>query len=400
MNKNAKKILFAGILLVFIFLGKASSTFAEDCDNIPSTQDRIQEKINCLASKVSALSSQASTLKNQVAQFDAQIKLTTLKITDTEEKISSLGGRIDQLEVSLNNLSAAFSSRAVETYKLSKFENNFSFILSAADVNDAVNRFHYLEKIQGEDRNLLTRLQEAQTNYKGEKTDQEKLQAELQKQKVNLSAQKVAKNNLLSATKNDEAKYQVLLSQAKAQLAAFKSFVTSKGGASILSNQTKCDSWGCYYNQRDSQWGNMGMGSSGVSMADAGCLVTSVAMVATHYGKNIKPSDIAGNEAPFVPGTAYMYQSWSSLGITVTRSPSSPSESTIDSEINAGRPVIVGLYGSYSYPQHFIVIKGKDGSGYIMDDPFLKDGGEGVKHLSDGGYTFSNIVRVDKITIN
>lgn len=400
MKKNGKKIFLSILLTLIFFLGASKILLAEDCDNIPSTQDRIQDKINCLSSKVTQLSSQASTLKNQIAQFDAQIKLTTLKISDAEEKISLLGGRIDQLEVSLDKLSEAFSSRAVETYKLSKFENNFAFILSATDVNDAVSRFHYLAKIQEEDRSLLQKLAEAKTTYKGEKADQEKLQTELEKQKTNLNSQKIAKNNLLSATKNDEAKYQTLLSQAKAQLAAFRSFVTSKGGASILTNQTKCDSWGCYYNQRDSGWGNMGMGSSGVSMADAGCLVTSVAMVATHYGKNIKPADIAANSEPFVPGTAYMYQSWSSLGMTVTRSTVSPSESVIDAEINSGRPVIVGLYGSYSYPQHFIVIKGKDSGGYIMNDPFLKDGGDGVKHLSDGGYSFGNIVRVDKITIN
>ncbi len=392
-----KFLLFGILLLVFIFLGKVSFAKAEDCDNIPSTQDKIQDKINCLSSKVSQLSSQASTLKNQITQFNTQIKLTTLKITDTEDKINMLGGRIDQLEVSLDSLTVAFSSRAVETYKLSKFENNFAFILTATDISDAVSRFHYLQKIQEEDRSLLIRLEETQTLYKNQKQSQEDLQKELQKQQSNLNAQKISKNNLLSATQNDEAKYQVLLSQAKAQLAAFKNFVTSHGGSSILSNQTKCDSWGCYYNQRDSEWGNMGIGTSGVSMADAGCLVSSVAMVATHYGKNIKPSDIAGNSSPFVPGTAYMYQSWSSLGVNVTRTNNSVSESTIDNEINAGRPVIVGLYGSYSYPQHFIVIKGKDSGGYIMNDPFLENGGN--RHLTDK-YSFSNIVRIDKITIN
>ncbi|HKC05210.1 MAG TPA: C39 family peptidase [Patescibacteria group bacterium] len=399
MNRNEKKFFLFSIFLA-IFLGRASFILADDCDNIPSDKDNITKKIECLTTKVSELSSQAKTLKNQVAQFDAQIKLTTLKIADTESKIQLLGGRIDQLEVSLNDLSAAFASRAVETYKLSKFENGFFFILSATDVNDAVSRFHYLQKIQEEDRSLLGRLQETQTTYQGQKTDQETLQSQLKTQQANLTAQKTAKNNLLKATQNDESKYQAFLSQARAQLAAFRSFVTSKGGASILSNQTRSSSWGYYYNQRDSEWGNMGIGSSGVSMADAGCLVTSVAMVATHYGKNIKPSGIAGSTDPFVPSTAYMYQSWSSLGISVTRTPVSASESAIDGEINAGRPVIVGLYGSFSYPQHFIVIKGKDGGGYIMLDPFLKDGGDGVKHLSDGGYNFNNIVRVDKIKVN
>ena len=386
-------LIFVSFLFLIFFAG---SVFAQSCGSESECSDLIKQ----YSDQISTLQGQSRTLKNQIAQFDAQIKLTTLKISQTQDKIVLLGGRIDQLEVSLDSLTKAFSGRAVETYKLSRFENNIFFVFSAVDVTDAAARFHYLQKIQEEDRSLLIKLQEAQTLYIGEKASQEDLQKELENQKASLNAQKVAKNNLLKATQNNESKYQSLLAQAQSQLNAFKNFVNRQGGASILSGQTKCNDWGCYYNQRDSQWGNIGIGGSGISMADAGCLVTSVAMIAKHYGKNINPADIASNGSPFVPGTAYMYDSWSGTGISVSRYKNSPSESIIDGEINAGRPVIVGLYGSYSYPQHFIVIKGKDGGGYIMYDPFLKDGGDGVKHLSDGGYSFGNIVRVDKVTIN
>jgi peptidoglycan hydrolase CwlO-like protein len=395
--KNGKKTLLFSVILV-IFLGVLPIAKAETCTSSQQCADLIKKYTD----QISSLQGQAKTLKNQIAQFDAQIQLTTLKISQTEEQIRLLGGRIDQLGISLASLTEAFSSRAVETYKLSRFENNFVFILSASDINSAFARLHYLEKIQEEDRNLLQKLKEAQVTYQGQKTEQETLQNQLRAQKANLNNQKMAKNNLLKTTQNDEAKYQSLLSQAQAQLNAFRSFVSSKGGASILSNQTVCDSWGCYYNQRDSSWGNSGIGLSSVSMADAGCLVTSVAMIAKHYGKNITPLDIASHADPFYSNTAYMnYPSWSISGMVgVTRSSSSPSEALVDEEVNAGRPVIVGLYGTYSYPQHFIVIKGKDGGGYVIYDPFMSDGGQGVKHLSDGGYSFSDIRRVDKVSIN
>jgi flagellar biosynthesis GTPase FlhF len=295
-----------------------------------------------------------------------------------------LGGRIDQLEVSLNDLTTAFSSRALETYKLSRFENNFAFILSASDVSDAVSRFHYLQKIQEEDRSLLEKLQEAQTNYKDEKQSQEELQKELEKEKANLNAQKAAKNNLLAATQNDEAKYQSLLSQAKAQLSAFRSFVTRQGGASILSNQTKCDGWGCYYNQRDSQWGNIALGGSPYSVAEYGCLVTSVAMVASHYGKNIKPNDIAVAANAFVPGTGYLYRDRTITANGTNFSVSWASKDELDSRL-ANSPVIAGLYGG---PDHFIVILRKEGDNYIMHDPFLENGSN--KNLTDK-YSASDI---------
>ena len=214
-------------LLTFLVIGGASFVLADDCDNIPSDQANIGNKIACLAGKVSQLSSQAGTLKNQIAQFDYQIRLTSLKIQDTQDKIALLGGRIDQLEVSLNDLTNAFSGRAVETYKMSRIESSLAFLLSATDIDSAVSRFHYLQKIQEADRSLLGKLQEAQTTYQGQKVDQETLQLELKKQQANLNSQKAAKNSLLAATKNDESKYQSLLSQALAEKAAIEKALIS-----------------------------------------------------------------------------------------------------------------------------------------------------------------------------
>ncbi|MCX6705057.1 MAG: C39 family peptidase [Candidatus Woesebacteria bacterium] len=201
----------------------------------------------------------------------------------------------------------------------------------------------------------------------------------------------------MNATKNDESKYQSLLAQAKAQLSAFRSFVISQGGASILSNQTKCDSWGCYYNQRDSQWGNMSLGGSPYSVAEYGCLVSSVSMVASHYGKNVKPSDIAVAPNAFVPGTGYLYHSFSANVVNITIN--SASKSILDGELAAGRPVIAGLFGG---PDHFIVITRKDGDSYIMRDPFMENGAgnDGSGRPLTDKYSFSNITSLRLVSFN
>lgn len=382
------KIFLPFLLLSLFFLLFGKNISAQTCGSL----DECNALISQYQEQINKLQGQANTLKNQIAQFDAQIKLTSVKIAQTQEQINMLGGRIDQLGESLSSLTTAFNSRAVETYKLSKYEGGFFFILSANDLNDAFSRYHYLQKIQEEDRNLLARLQDAQTTYQGQKADQEALQKQLKTQQANLNAQKTAKNNLLTATKNDETKYQQLLSQAKAQLSAFQSFVNRQGGASILNNQTKCNDWGCYYNQRDSQWGNIGMGGSPYTMANYGCLVTSVSMVASHYGKNFKPGDVAVSADAFVPGTGYLYHSFSVNGITV--SISTASKSILDSELSAGRPVIAGLY---SGPDHFIVILRKDGDGYIMNDPFLENGSE--RKLTDK-YKVSDITSLRLVSFN
>ncbi|HJY98561.1 MAG TPA: hypothetical protein VJ227_02495 [Patescibacteria group bacterium] len=218
MIRNGKKALHLIFTLALFAAGLAIASFASAVED-PCVSKSGPDKVDCYDKLVTQYNQQAKTLANQIAQYDAQIKLTTYKIADTEAKIQLLGGRIDQLELSLNELTQAFSSRAVETYKVTKFENNFFFILSADDINEAVSRLHYLKKIQEEDRNLLNKLQEAQTTYEDQKADQETLQEELESQKALLDRQKKDKANLLAITKNNETTFAKLRDEAAAELA-------------------------------------------------------------------------------------------------------------------------------------------------------------------------------------
>ncbi len=220
MKNNAKKILLSIFIVTQLFFGVnlfRGTTFAIDD---PCSSKSGQDKVSCYDNQVNLLNSQAKTLANQIAQYDAQINLTQLKISDTEAKIQLLGGRIDQLEISLISLTQAFSARAIETYKLSRFENSFVYILTASDLSEAVSRFHYLQRVQREDTNLMEKLQTAQTVYKGQKTDQETLQSQLISQKAQLDQQKAAKASLLAVTQNNESIFAKLRDEAAAELAA------------------------------------------------------------------------------------------------------------------------------------------------------------------------------------
>jgi len=225
-----KRIVFLALLFLTLIVATlfTNKVFAQACQD----KSNLTERISCYENELGRLSAQSKTLSNQIAQFDAQIRLTTLKISQTEEKIALLGGRIDQLEGSLLALSQAFSSRAVETYKMVRVGDAFLILISAPDLTGAVSRFHYLQKIQEADRDLLSRLQAAQTTYQGEKTDQEDLQKELEKQKLNLARQKQEKAALLAVTKNDEKKYQQLLAAARAELAV----ILGQGKETFLRN--------------------------------------------------------------------------------------------------------------------------------------------------------------------
>jgi len=200
--------LFSGIFL--------NNVYAQDC------QGGLNERIECYEKNISSLQSSGKTLSSQIAQFDAQIKLTSLKIDQTQEQIDLLSGRIVQLESSLDGLTKAFNERVVETYKMARVEDSLFLMISAHNLNEVFDRFTYLKKIQSSDRDLIKRLTDVKTNYDLEKTDQQELQKKLETQQSQLNSQKKAKNALLTQTKNDEKKYQTLLSQALAEKAAIE----------------------------------------------------------------------------------------------------------------------------------------------------------------------------------
>lgn len=209
------------IFLLFLSPFFISSVSAQDCSG------GVEERINCYTNNITKLKDSGKTLFNQIAQFDAQIKLTQLKIAQTEEQISLLAGRIGQIEGSLDALTKAFNKRVVETYKMARTEDPFLLIFSSNNLSEAFSRFTYLKKIQESDRNLLSRLTKAQNTYEEEKLDQEELQNKLESQKKDLNVQKSSKNTLLTQTKNDEKKYQILLSQALAEKAAIEKALVS-----------------------------------------------------------------------------------------------------------------------------------------------------------------------------
>ncbi len=398
--------VFLGLFLALLF---AIPVHGIDCDGAPPSgigkEEEIKQYIDSCTVKISGLQKEQTSLKQAIATINSKINLAQGQINQTqtqilaiEKEIEILGGVLDKVNESSAVLTKIYLARVQETYRRLRVDST-QLLFSTANFGDYFSKLKYLNTIKSKDQLILTELEKSRKDYNSRRQSKlekqqeiEKLKKKMEEQKIALGQQQKEKQNLLSVTANDEKKYQKLLSDAKAQLAALKRFVASNGGASILKDQTRCTEWGCYYNQRDSQWGNMGLGGSSYSVAEYGCLVNSVSMMASHVGKNIKPSDIASNVSAFVPGTGYLLHSFNVNGINVTVE--SVSKDKLDDELKAGRSVIAGLYGG---PDHFIVIVKKDGDNYIMNDPFLENGSN--RPLTDK-YSVSNINSLRLVSFN
>jgi peptidoglycan hydrolase CwlO-like protein len=356
-----------------------------------------------LQNKVDELSKQETTLSSQIDLMDSQIKLTQARIEATKEEILSLGEDIDTaqkkiatIEASLSSLTKILVTRLVTGYEVGS-QGNFQLLLAANSISDFFTRENYLRIVERYDKRLIYDTMQAKNDYANQKQIFEEkkkkiiaLKSQLENYTDDLNNQKKAKQSLLTQTQGSEENYQKLLSQAKAQLAGFQGFAISQGGASILNNQTYCDSWGCYYNQRDSQWGPLSLNHTQYTIASDGCLITSMAMVFTHYGhKDVTPIAInanASNFASYYP--AYLLYTISANGATAERI-----GSYIDATLSGGNPVVVGIkYGNGD--THFVVLKSGSNGNYTMNDPFTPNGHD-ISFTSK--YTIGSIFEVDKV---
>lgn len=345
----------------------------------------LQSKIKDYQSKLSDLQSQSKTLSSQIKIMDNQIALTELRISATQQEIAQIEkdikaakNRIGTLETDITKSTKALMGRIDATYQVGRIEP-WQVFLTSNSISNFLTRLTYLKLVQANDKKTIYAAQQAKVDYSNEKNmfetkqqEAEALRKELEGYTEQINNDKASKQTLLRETQGSESNYQRLLSQAQAQLAGFSRFAQSQGGASLLSGQTQCDDWGCYYNQRDSQWGGSALNGTQYSLASDGCLVTSMAMVYTHYGsRGVTPATINSNSSNF----ASYYPAFLLKRISADGKTSERVGADIDGTLSSGNPVIVGIsYDGGGLADHFVVFISGSGGNYQMNDPFTPGG--------------------------
>ncbi len=231
-----KYILVLATLILLLFI--PTLTKGQDCNS----KEECEKLINEYQQKLTDLRNQKSTLSSQIQLMDTQIYLTGLqiqetenKIQETEQEIEKLGGRITNLNTSLDHLSKILLQKIVEGYKRREIPL-FDVFLDSNNASTLFNRLKYAKITEENDRQLAFQMQKAKLNFEEQKDlrEQKKIEldaltAELNQRKADLDTQKADKQRLLSQTQNDEQTYQNLLAQAQAEYAAIQGIVAGGG---------------------------------------------------------------------------------------------------------------------------------------------------------------------------
>ena len=397
--KARKAVLFISMALFLANFSFRVSVWAEDTapsgtitDDEYKEAERREEKFT---RKLIKTQEQSRTLSGEIEVFDEKIDITqskisnsTVKIAGTEEEIAELsqdigklGTRIERLKEAMDKQQGILEARMREKY-MSKESSPIMVVFGSETVGSLVQKAKYLEVMGLQDTKLLTEMEDTKNKFnqqkallEGKKEEGEQLKAQLQIEKGNLLGYKTSlegqqgeKEQLLEDTKGDEVRYQKIIKEAQEILDAYRAFSQGTGLGVIGPNGLGGGKGGWYYSQRDSRWANDNIGGSSYSLKDAGCLVSSVAMLHKYYGYSVDPGDIGDVNSYFSFGD--MRIPWPTPGGRGYRLLNWGHTSKIDDELEDGNPVIVGIRGiANSAGTHFVVLSDKDDGDYIMYDP-------------------------------
>jgi len=404
MNFGIKKIVLLLLISIVFLLGSLGRNFVYGDDistqdqpsTIPECQQQNLTKKQCVAyfeNNGIELNKQENTTANQIAVMTNQINLTEARIEATQEQITSLTLDIDtaskkiaSLQATLNNSVTVLINRIVATYEVGTIQP-FQILLTSNSASDFFTRLNYLRLAQAHDKKLIYDTQQAKVDYANQKSilENEKKQVEiLQKQLETYTAQlneeKAAQQQFLAEIKQKEVVNDSMLARARAELTALASYAQSVG-ISLIDHQDLSDGWGKYYNQRDRQWGDKLINNDTsncrggpCSLANVGCLVTSYAMVVSHFGGSLIPSDVADNSSNFRGNTADFNKPGPSANSHAVESRDNPSLQELRDALNSGAVVIAGLSsdgGPYPnhYSDHWVVLRSVDGDSFKINDP-------------------------------
>ncbi len=388
-------VVLALLGVSFFALGSApaEALTSSQVQQLQNQQKKLKEEAARKQQEAAQAAKDAAQFKSQAQSLTAQLADTQAELSQTEQTIGDVTKNIADKQAAMAEAQAALDTQnrnkdelLRNLYEEGGFDPTLAAITSNS-VSDLINRQQYFNSISeslelaiGEIKTKQAALKQEQDALKEQQDELTALKAKQESAKAQIAA---AKATTLAEQAQAVAEQQSASTEAKAlqaQVLAIEAKLsvltaTARWGTDIISTSSSA-SWA--YNQLNYQ---TTLGNSPFTIHDYGCLVTSIAMVSTFYGHRVTPPDIANHASWFDRnGNAFVSTIVSGLGLVVTDQ-GPVNWRTVDAELAQNHPVILSVYlpqvGALNADgsSHFVVVEGKSGDHYLMEDPL--GGGRG-----------------------
>lgn len=237
MPRTKNKIIVGGALLIgLIFLGSSGFLHAQTASelqsqiternntiaNLEAEIASYQKQLSVLAKDKDSLSNAIKTLNLEAQQLAANIKVTEAKISASNLKLKTLGSSIQDTSDTISELKDAIRKTLRE--EASTDQLSFTELLvSDRNIGELWNYAAQREAFSRQMQEKTHSLKDTRTVLEHDKSEVEKVKSDLLSLKSKLGDQRTLvqraqsdKNNLLKATKNQEASYQKLVADKEA----------------------------------------------------------------------------------------------------------------------------------------------------------------------------------------
>lgn len=248
-----------GLMLVFLFSVSPivqAATTSLSLDNAADQEIwQLNQQINDKKKAIDDLKRQAEIYRKAVAQKQAKVSTLTNQLTQINSTIARVSLEIDSLELQMDEVNLRLESTKLKISAKEKEiqdqkgrladliralddryqENAMVMMLATSDsLGDYMDNLQTLQNLQhdlynnlDQMNNLKIALVSDQNQLTDSKKDLDSLRENLDGKVDQLQSQKDVKSNLIVNTKGEEAKYQKLLAQAKAEADKIDSDITN-----------------------------------------------------------------------------------------------------------------------------------------------------------------------------
>lgn len=362
-------------------LEKKAQVYREIIDIKRKQSNNLSDQLSITDTNIQQVQTQIDASKQQINDFNTQIIRLSAQIKEKEAVIAR------QKKILASLMQAYWESTQLNPVRVYLLDGNFaSFLVNKDLISQTGDK---VKSLVDSVTDLRIGLEKQSAELDKKKTDIVTAHQELQDQNENLQSIKDQREDLLTQTKGEEARYAKMLArveQQKQQLLNVDQLFASGFSVSgmtvadfIKKNEPSSDflastSW--FYSQKDPRWADQNIGNSNSDMKNWGCAVTSVAMVAKFHGDNTTPGALAKKPIFSSDLINWEMNGWSGAKIELASYGSSHSNiswPTIDSQLKQKHPVIIYIGKSGGKGGHYVVIHTKDTkkNKYVVHDPYF-----------------------------
>jgi peptidoglycan hydrolase CwlO-like protein len=391
------------VSLLLLVLAPVRPAHADAIDDLENQIAANQARLAAIQAQSAAVGARIAGIQAEIAQLQSLIGVIDSELLTTNARLSAEQARLDsltaQLALATDQLASLESQLAVreaqfdsQTRMLDKVEQTdpWRMLLASGSFVDFMNRLSAIKEISDNTAKLAVEVRSSRDLVQGKRdeidaahTAQSALVDTIARQKAYLDQQYAleasARDQLYvlqaslgaqqAALAGQAAALQSEIADEQAQINSILAFAHGQGG-DIVAPEFLSDAWGAYYNQRDARWGDDYVGPSPYLVWEIGCLLSSTAMVYTHFGfTSVTPGSLARNASNFT-ADGLMYNSVLDIPGHTPTIQSYPSRDFIASYLSRGGVVIVGMFIATG-GTHFVVLRGLAGSNdYWINDPW------------------------------